>query len=71
MGDDLPSPADNRTGGISGYAYGVFSFTDLFAVALYGVRYDEPSSGRKREIIAACEHDLSDHMPVCVRIPRV
>jgi exonuclease III len=71
---DLPSPQDNRTagsGGISGYDYGVFSFTDLFATALHGVRYDELSAARQDEIIAACEYDVSDHLPVSVRIPRV
>lgn len=74
VGDDLPSPADSRaagTGGISGYDYGVFSFTDLFAVALYGVRYDELSGAQEDEIIGACEHDVSDHLPVWARIPRV
>lgn len=58
VGHDLPSPDDNRTagsGGISGYDYGVFSFTDLFAAALHGVRYDDLSAARQNEIIAAIE----------------
>ena len=70
--DRLPSPEDNDAagcGGIDDYDYGVFNFTDLFAEALYEEKYSALPAAKQKYLIARCQWDVSDHMPVWFRQP--
>jgi len=53
-----------------GFDYGVFNFVDLFAEALHGVPLFGLTSAQKTKLYAKFEHDVSDHMPIWVRLPR-
>jgi endonuclease/exonuclease/phosphatase family metal-dependent hydrolase len=53
-----------------GFDYGVFNFADLFAQALHGVPLAGLSPSQKKALFAKFEHDVSDHMPIWVRLPR-
>jgi hypothetical protein len=66
----LPSPEENATAGATpdGYDYGVFNFVDLFAQALHGKDSGELTQAERKGLFAKFEHDLSDHMPVWIRL---
>lgn len=53
-----------------GFDYGVFNFADLFAEALHGVGVDNLSKTDRDALFRKFEHDVSDHMPIWVRLPR-
>jgi hypothetical protein len=53
-----------------GFDYGVFNFADLFAEALFGEPVMALSAAKKKQLFAKFEHDVSDHMPIWVRLPR-
>jgi hypothetical protein len=67
-----PLSQANATAGQNGpdaFDYGVFSFTELFARALYNKGYDQLTKNQKKYIIDRCQHDVSDHMPAWFRLP--
>ncbi|MBV1907154.1 MAG: hypothetical protein KUG75_13845 [Pseudomonadales bacterium] len=68
----LPKPEDNATAGATkdGFNYGVFNFSDLFAEAIHGKPMAELTPASRKKLIAKYEHDVSDHLPIWVRLPR-
>jgi len=68
----LPSPEANANAGAmkDSFDYGVFNFSDLFSQALHGKPYLALSKAQKKNLIAKYEHDVSDHLPIWIRLPR-
>ncbi|MBR9825666.1 MAG: endonuclease/exonuclease/phosphatase [Alphaproteobacteria bacterium] len=70
----LPDHTANRdAGAVEGqYDYGMFNFVRLFLDLLYGPQSElnQLSSSERRAFFALFEHDLSDHMPIWVRLPK-
>jgi hypothetical protein len=68
----LPTPPNNQTAGTTkdGFDFGVFNFSDLFAEALHQKPFNALTKTQKKALIARYEHDLSDHMPIWIRLPR-
>lgn len=66
----LPTAEDNCTAGSAagGYDYGVFNIANLIANALHGKDIDQVTSRQRKAIFKKAEFDISDHMPVWVRI---
>lgn len=66
----LPTVDDNRTAGSvpDGYDYGVFNIADLIAQALHGKDVLALSAKERKAIYAKAEFDISDHMPVWMRL---
>ncbi len=56
--------------GPDAFDYGVFNFTDLFAMALKGRKYLGLSTADRNDLNPHFQHSVSDHMPIWVRIPR-
>jgi len=69
----LPRPGDNEKAGEmgpDGFDYGVFNYVDLFREAL-GIRpLDAMDQEEKAHFFSRFEHDVSDHMPIWLRLPR-
>jgi len=68
----LPSYEANKSAGHFGddeYDYGVFSFVDLFAEALHGVRFEVLGSEEQDYIYLKAKQEISDHMPAWIRLP--
>lgn len=67
----LPRPHDNKTAGSAGgkYDYGVFNIANLIANALHGNDIDQITSKQKKDIFKRAEFDISDHMPIWIRLP--
>ena len=68
----LPDYEQNAKAGKSkpdGYDYGVFDFVDMIAQALYKKKYKSLSESRKKHINERIDYDVSDHMPIWVRLP--
>ena len=67
----LPTPDKNHLAGNKpdSYDYGVFNFTDLIAQALYELPFDQLDKSRQDALIEKCQWDISDHMPVWIRLP--
>lgn len=69
----FPECAVNAQAGLQGpdgYDYGCFCFVDLFRRALSLPLIKEMSLEEKKGFYAKFEHDVSDHMPLWVRVPR-
>lgn len=66
----LPKSGDNDTAGdvAGGYDYGVFNIANLIAQALYGKDIDQVTSSQQAVIYKKAEYDISDHMPVWMRL---
>ena len=68
----LPAHGANGNAGLSGrdgYDYGVFAFANLFARALHNA----PSfieMAKPGQFVGRFEHDVSDHHPIWLRLPR-
>ncbi len=67
----LPRPKDKSKAGSApgGFDYGVFNFADLFAEALHGGPLLDLDKERRSALIEKFEHDVSDHMPIWMRLP--
>lgn len=67
----LPRPDDNDNAGntVSGYNYGVFNMANLIAQALHNKNINEVTENQRKEIYKRAEFDISDHMPVWIRLP--
>lgn len=67
----LPTHEANSTMGArpEGPDYGVFEFTSLFSEALYGLPYNSLSNDQRDELLEKFEHEVSDHMPLWLRLP--
>jgi endonuclease/exonuclease/phosphatase family metal-dependent hydrolase len=68
----LPDHNQNKRAGKTknGFDYGVFNFVDLFAQAVYGKKHADLTSGQRKSFYGKFEHDVSDHMPIWIRLPR-
>ncbi len=68
----LPRPVNNASAGarVDTYDYGVFNIAELIAHALHGKGIHQISAKHRREIYKKAEFDISDHMPVWMRLPR-
>ena len=69
----LPGFADNKDAGKTkdGYDYQCFNFSDLFAEAIHGegtLIADMPKS-QQGKFVDHFQHDVSDHMPIWIRLP--
>ncbi len=68
----LPHEDHNRQAGqlgLNGFDYGVFDFPELFAQAIYGKSFYQLSKSQINKIFSSSKADVSDHMPIWVRIP--
>lgn len=68
----LPTSNLNQTAGQNGpngYDFGVFDFVDLFSEALHDRPFDELTASQQKTILKKTHEDVSDHMPIWVRIP--
>jgi len=68
----LPGYKKNSTVKDTGddYNYGMFNFVNLFSNALYGIDFlDIQKKSDRKKFISKFEHDVSDHMPIWIRIP--
>jgi len=68
----LPRPPDNATAGMTagGFDYGIFNFADLFAEALHGKPLLSLSKAKHDALLTRFEHDVSDHVPIWVRLAK-
>lgn len=48
--------------------YGVFNFSDLFARAVYKKPYKDMNQREASKLINKCQHTVSDHLPLWVRL---
>ena len=62
---DNPSMGSNSTGP----DYGVFNFVELFSEALYGKPFKTLSQEEQKEFFPTFEHEVSDHLPLWLRLP--
>ncbi len=67
----MPTHLDNEKMGDSekGPDFGVFNFTELFCKALKGKSYASLSKEEQDDLVAHYEHNVSDHMPLWLRLP--
>lgn len=49
--------------------FGVFDFVNLFSEALNGKAYEKLTKPQKSAFVARFEHNVSDHMPLWLRLP--
>ncbi len=68
----LPDPTQNAHAGSDpdGFNYDVFNFVELFSSALHGKPYGGLTKPERKVLIKKFEHDLSDHMPIWIRLPK-
>jgi len=69
--DRLPTPERNKDAGATkdGFDYGVFNFSELFSQALHQKSYLDLTKAQKQALIVKYEHDVSDHLPIWIRLP--
>lgn len=48
---------------------GAFDFSQLITRALTGESFEQLPHRRRRELVGRFEHDVSDHLPIWVRLP--
>lgn len=67
----FPTYKDNAVMGaqLRGPDYGVFNFVELFREALGVPPLEKLSAGEKRSFFAKFEHEVSDHLPLWLRLP--
>lgn len=70
LGKGFPTHKENKSCGQDkqGPDYGVFNFTELFANALTGESFSMKSSVKQRVFARRYEHEVSDHMPIWLRL---
>jgi len=66
----LPSPIDNQTAGsvAGGYNFSVFNLGNLIANALHNKDIDQVTIKQRKAIYKKSEFDISDHMPIWIRL---
>ena len=68
----LPLDTQNQgagQGGLNDYDFGVFDYPELFAQAIHGKSFFELNKTQIQSIYTKSKADVSDHMPIWVRIP--
>jgi hypothetical protein len=70
--DRLPTPEANGTAGATsdGFDYGVVNFVDLFSQALHQRNHEDLAGRERNALYKKFEYDLTDHMPIWIRLPR-
>ncbi|MFQ5427343.1 MAG: endonuclease/exonuclease/phosphatase [Thermodesulfobacteriota bacterium] len=68
----LPLDKENDTAGgtAGGFDFGVFNFVDLFSEALHGKPLMDISDNQQKALYEKFENDVSDHMPIWIRLPK-
>jgi len=69
----LPDHKQNASAGKNGrdgYDYGMVNFVELFARALHGKGYAELTKTEQKALLKKFEFDLTDHMPIWIRLPK-
>lgn len=68
----LPNHNSNDTAGnVPGeFDYGMFNFVELFAEAIHGAAFKTLSKSNQKNLIKKFEYDVSDHMPIWIRLVR-
>lgn len=68
----FPDHRRNAAAGQSpgGFDYGLFDFVELFSRAIYSRGLAELIESRRKTLFRKFEHDVSDHMPIWIRLPR-
>ena len=56
-------------GGPNAYDYGVFNFPELFVQTLHDKPFDDLTAGQRNTLLSNAKADVSDHMPIWVRLP--
>ncbi len=66
----LPTPDDNKNAGTTDgdYDYGVFNIANLLAMALHGKNLNKVTANQRKAIYKKSEWDISDHMPIWIRL---
>jgi hypothetical protein len=70
--DGLPREDKNRRAGQDGanaYDFGVFDFPELFAQTLYDKSFYQLNKTEMKKVFSSSKADVSDHMPIWVRLP--
>ncbi|MHA2251618.1 MAG: endonuclease/exonuclease/phosphatase [Candidatus Kariarchaeaceae archaeon] len=49
--------------------YGVFNFVELFSIALHNTPFEGLSEKDQKEFVKRFEHEVSDHMPLWLKLP--
>jgi hypothetical protein len=68
----LPRTDANGTAGQkgpNGYDYGVFDFSELFAQSIHNKTFSQLTASQRKKLLSNTKADVSDHMPIWVRIP--
>lgn len=68
----LPISDENQdagNGGLNDYDYGVFDFVELFAQSVHNKNFNELTATQRNKLLSNTKADVSDHMPIWVRIP--
>ncbi len=68
----LPADKANDTAGsVPGeFDFGMFNFVELFAEAIHGVSFGVLNKAARDRLVKQFEHDVSDHMPIWIRLVR-
>ncbi|MDX2380349.1 MAG: endonuclease/exonuclease/phosphatase [Acidimicrobiia bacterium] len=66
----LPTHEANAAAGEApdGFDYGVVNFVDLFAQAVHQQNHEDLTSAERKALYRKFEHDVTDHMPIWIRI---
>ena len=68
----LPTGDDNSAAGegnSNGYDFGVFDFVKLFSHVIHDNNFESLSATKQKDLLKRTRADVSDHMPIWVRIP--
>jgi len=68
----LPKSQDNQTAASTadGFNYGVFNIANLIGQALHGKNIEELTTTQRKAIFKKAEFDISDHMPIWMRLKK-
>ncbi len=68
----FPTYWENADAGLTagGFDYGAFDFVGLFAEAVLGKPWSALRYSQRRSFVDRFEHEVSDHIPVWIRLPR-
>ena len=68
----LPLSDNNQDAGQSGsngFNYGVFDFVELFSQSVHNKTFTDLTAAQRTKLLSNTKADVSDHMPIWVRIP--
>lgn len=65
----LSDQNQNAGGDLNDFDYGVFDFVELFAQSVHNKGFSELTATQRNKLLSDTKADVSDHMPIWVRIP--